>query len=59
MIEHVETESPTDASSRMLGLVAVAVLTAIVALVVVLMAFSTTNTPMSVNGDKAVYSHNK
>lgn len=54
---HVERESPTDAASRALGLVVVAVLALIVALVIILMAFSTTNTPMSVNGKKAIYSH--
>lgn len=56
MIERIDRESPTDAGSRALGLVVVAVLTLIVALVVILMAFSTTNTPISVDGDKATYS---
>ena len=51
-------EAPVDQGSRRLGLVAVAVLTAIVASAVILMSFSTVNTPMSVNGHKAQYSHN-
>jgi hypothetical protein len=47
-----------DQGARRLGIVAVAVLTAIVAAVVILMCFSTINTPMSINGDRAQYSHN-
>jgi hypothetical protein len=35
----------------------VAVLTAIVALVVVTLSYSTVNTPISIDGDKAQYSH--
>ena len=54
-----ERESPTESASRAQGLVVVAVLTLIVTLVMLLMAFSTTNTPMSVDGKKAVYSHNR
>lgn len=57
MIERIDRESPTDAGSRAQGLAVVAVLTLIVCLVVVLMAFSTTNTPMSIDGKKAIYSH--
>jgi hypothetical protein len=54
-----EHESPTDAGSRAQGLVVVATLAGIVVLVMLLMAFSTTNTPMSVDGKKAVYSHSQ
>ena len=51
-------ESPVDEGSRRMGLVAVAALGVIIAGVVILMAFSTINTPMSVDGDRATYSHN-
>jgi hypothetical protein len=51
-------EAPVDQGARRLGLVAVLVLTAIVAGIVILMCFSTVNTPMSINGHKAEYSHN-
>jgi hypothetical protein len=51
-------EAPVDQGARRLGLVAVAGLVAIVAGVVILMCFSTVNTPMSVNGHTAQYSHN-
>jgi len=44
-------EGPVDEGSRRLGLVVVAVLAVIIGLVVVVMAFSTVNTPMSVDGD--------
>ena len=49
-------EAPIDEGSRRLGLVAVAVLGVIIAGIVILMAFSTANTPMSVDGDKNVES---
>lgn len=58
VIEHVATESPTDPASRAIGLVLAIALAAIVGFIMILMAFSTTNTPMSVDGDRATYSHN-
>lgn len=45
-------EGPVDEASRRLGWVVVAVLGAIMALVVILLSFSTVNTPMSVDGDE-------
>ena len=57
MIEIVARESPTDPATRALGLVVVAVLSVIVLVVMLLLAFSTTNTPMSVDGKAATYSH--
>lgn len=45
-------EGPVDEGSRRLGLVVVAALTVIIGLVMVIMAFSTVNTPMSVDGDE-------
>ncbi len=45
-------EGPVDEGSRRLGWAVVAVLTVIIGLVVVVMAFSTVNTPMSVDGDQ-------
>lgn len=44
-------EGPVDEGSRRLGWVVVAVLGVIIAGIVILMAFSTVNTPMSVDGD--------
>ena len=46
------------AASKAQGWVVVAVLTAIVALVVVTLSYSTVNTPFSIDGKKAEYSHN-
>lgn len=43
-------EGPVDEGSRRLGLVVVAVLTIVIGLFMVIMAFSTVNTPMSVDG---------
>lgn len=52
MAAHAPYEAESvDAASRSLGLVAVAVLAAIIAFVCILMAFSTVNTPMSETGD--------
>ena len=52
MAAHAPYEAESvDAGSRSLGLVAVAVLAAIIAFVCILMAFSTVNTPMSNTGD--------
>lgn len=44
-------EGPVDEGSRRMGWVVVAVLGVIIAGIVILMAFSTVNTPMSVDGD--------
>lgn len=44
-------------ASRAQAWVVVAVLTAIIALVVVTLSYSTVNTPFSVDGKKAEYSH--
>jgi hypothetical protein len=49
-------EAPVDQGSRRMGLVAVAVLGVIIAFTVVLMAFSTVNTPMSVDADANLHS---
>lgn len=56
MKERPAYEGPVDEGSRRLGLVVVAVLTVIIALVVILMAFSTVNTPMSVDGGQSTES---
>ena len=45
-------------ASRAQGWAVVAVLTAIIALVVVTLSYSTVNTPFSIDGKKAQYSHN-
>ena len=45
-------------ASRAQAWVVVAVLTAIIALVVVTLSYSTVNTPFSIDGKKAQYSHN-
>jgi hypothetical protein len=45
-------------ASKAVAWLVVAVLTAIVAIIVVTLSFSTVNTPTSVDGDKAQYSHN-
>jgi hypothetical protein len=44
--------------SKAPAIVVVAVFTAIIALVVITLAYSTVNTPISVDGKKAQYSHN-
>ena len=44
-------------ASRAQALVVVAVFAAIIALVVITLSYSTVNTPFSVDGDKAQYSH--
>jgi dolichyl-phosphate-mannose--protein O-mannosyl transferase len=49
-------EGTVDQGSRRMGIAAVVVLTAIIAIVVVVMSFSTVNTPMSVDGDENVRS---
>ena len=49
-------EGPVDEASRRLGLVAVAVLGVIIAAIVIVMAYSTVNTPMSVDGDANLHS---
>ena len=49
-------EAPIEEGSRRLGLVAVAVLSVIIVGVVILMSFSTVNTPMSVDGDENIES---
>lgn len=51
-----DTEGPVDAGLRGQGWAAVAVFAAIVAVVVLTFAFSTHNTPMSVDGERATYS---
>ncbi|HEX4906309.1 MAG TPA: hypothetical protein VFU93_12715 [Acidimicrobiales bacterium] len=51
MKERPAYEGPVDEGSRRLGWVVVAVLGVIIAGIVILMAFSTVNTPMSVDGD--------
>ena len=58
MRELAPYEAPVEEGARRLGIVAVAVLTAIIAGIVILMCFSTVNTPMSVDGDRAEFSHN-
>ena len=45
-------------ASRAQGWVVVAVLAGIIALVVVTLSYSTVNTPFSIDGKKAQYSHN-
>jgi hypothetical protein len=45
-------EAPVDPAARSLGLLLVAVLGLIMAFVTIFMAFSTLNTPHSMNGDK-------
>ena len=49
-------EGPVDEGSRRMGWVVVAVLGVIIAGIVILMAFSTVNTPMSVDGDANLHS---
>jgi hypothetical protein len=44
-------------SSKAPAIVVVVVFAAIIALVVITLAYSTTNTPFSVNGKKTEYSH--
>lgn len=56
MTDHVATETPPDAGLRAQGWTAVIVLTALIVGICVLMAFSTSNTPHSVDGDRAEYS---
>ena len=51
MKERPAYEGPVDEGSRRMGWVVVAVLGVIIAGIVILMAFSTVNTPMSVDGD--------
>ena len=58
MSEHQPTELPPTPALRAQAWLAVAVLTAIMVAVMLLMAFSTRNTPMSIDGDKAQYSRN-
>lgn len=50
------TEAPVGAGLRGQALAVVAALAAIIVIVVVTLAFSTSNTPMSVDGDRATYS---
>lgn len=50
------TEAPADAGLRGQGLAVVAVLAAIIAVVVLTFSFSTHNTRMSIDGDRATYS---
>ena len=53
-VAHAPYESEkVDPGHRSLGIVLVAVLTAIIVFVCILMAFSTRNTPMSYDGNKA------
>jgi len=49
-------EAPVDPANRSLGIVLVAVLTVIAVFVCILMAFSTLNTPHSIDGDSNTYS---
>jgi hypothetical protein len=54
--DHVATEAPHDAGLKAQGWVVAVVLAAIIGVVCLLMAFSTTNTPHSIDGDSARYS---
>ncbi|HVM55133.1 MAG TPA: hypothetical protein VM262_18250 [Acidimicrobiales bacterium] len=49
-------EAPVDPANRSLGFVLVVVLSAIIAIVCIVMAFSTVNTPHSIDGDRNIYS---
>jgi len=49
-------EAPVDAADRSLGIVLVAVLGVIIVFVCIFMAFSTLNTPHSIDGDSNTYS---
>ena len=54
----MESQPESASSSKAAAWAVVAVLTAIVALIVVTLSYSTVNTPISVDGKKAQYSHN-
>lgn len=51
-------EAPADGGTKRLAMAVVAVLLAIVVVTVVTLSFSTRNTPFSIDGHKAQYSHN-
>jgi hypothetical protein len=56
--DHVAHEAVADSGTKRLAMLAVVVLLGIVAVAVVMLSFSTRNTPFSIDGHKAVYSHN-